>query len=93
MEEAKEVDNIRKDIMRNAVDVIKKTNEYASKYEIYKKVWCLEKKKYLENFLKYGRTLTIDDLENIDAGMFAEKEVKPNLENFREEVSCLALFD
>lgn len=89
LEDEKTVDKLRKEIMRNVSDVIKKTNEYISKYEIYKKVWSIDKKNYLEYFLKYGRTLSIDDVESIDAGTFAEKEIKPNLDNFRNEVGGL----
>lgn len=80
------MEKLRKDIMRDVNDIIKKTNDYISKYDIYKKIWTADKKKYLENFLKYGRTLSLDDLENIEAGVFADKETKPELENFKNEV-------
>lgn len=80
------LEKLRNDIMKSVSEVAKNTLEEFKKYQIYEAVWIIDRKKYLNEFLKYGRHLTKTDMFNIDNDTFDEKKLAPTLKLFEDEI-------
>lgn len=71
----------------NVRRTIRKAVDYMKKYKVYSYIWLDDKKEVLKRFLKYGRSLTEEELEKIGSEDCPIIEEQPTLEKFRNEVS------
>lgn len=84
----KEIDEMRNDIVRNTKRTALKCLAYVTKFDIYKALWTTDQQEQLQQFLKYSRGLTEEEIEQMAASEeFRVKENKPTLDNFREEMA------
>lgn len=81
------LEKLRLGIMKTVSETVKATSEQFKKFQIYESVWVMDRKKYLNEFLKYGRHLTIADIVHIDSDQFNEKPMAPTLELFESEIT------
>lgn len=80
------LEKLRLGIMKNVSDAVKTTTELFKKYQIYEGVWVIGRQKYLNEFLKYGRHLSIADIVHIDSDQFNEQLTPPTLDLFESEI-------
>lgn len=76
------------DINERVQQVLAHTKEYIQRFHEFSHLWEDDKKEYLNQFLKYGRQLTQEEIDAKFAGLeIPEKE--PTLDQFREVVRKL----
>lgn len=71
----------------NVRRTIRKAVDYMKKYQVYSYIWLDNKKHVLRMFLKYGRSLTEEELETIESEDCPIVEESPTLDKFRYQVS------
>lgn len=81
-----EIDKYRLDLVVQSKKVSKDTMANFERYQKFSFIWKIERNKYLEAFLKYGRELTVEDLAKIDDESFVEEPKKPSLEAIEHEI-------
>lgn len=80
------IEEYRLDLVVKSKKVCKDTLAKFEQYQKYAFLWKIERSKYLDAFLKYGRELTEDDLAKIDDESFSEESQKPSLEAIEHEI-------
>lgn len=75
--------NVRR-TLRKAVDFMKK-------YQVYSYIWLDDKEEVLKMFLKYGRSLTEEEMETIGSEDCQIIEEYPTLDKFRNQVSSMTI--
>lgn len=86
--ENKEIEEIRNDIVRNTKRTALKCLAYVTKFDVYKPLWAMDQSEQLQQFLRYSRGLTDEELDQMAASEeFKVKENKPSLDNFRAEIA------
>lgn len=70
----------------NVRRTMKKAVDYMKKYQEFSYIWLDDKKQVLKNFLKFGRVLTVEELETIDSEDCTIIEETPTLDKFRNQV-------
>lgn len=80
------IENMHMDITMLARETITEARKFAYTFEKYNFLWRLDKKAYLKNFLRYGRVLTTEEIEQIDEGTLTVREKEPELEAFKKEI-------
>lgn len=81
-----EIDLLKLEIYSTAKQTIQQAIEFHKKYKKYDYLWSIDRNTYLEQFLKYGRMLTDDEITGIANKEISVKEQFPNLENFKDQV-------
>lgn len=83
----KEIDEMKVDIITNTRQTCREALEYFKMYDKYSYIWLDDKKLFLERFLKYGRALTPDEIENLEDPESALKEEKEiSLDKFKKQI-------
>lgn len=85
----KDNDTIEKYRLDVVVQTKKVSKDTIAKYEPYQRfafLWKMDRIKYLNAFLKYGREMNAEDLEKIDEESFDEEPQKPTLEAIDYEI-------
>lgn len=80
------IENMHMDIRMLARETIKEARKFADTFEKYNFLWKLNKKIYLQNFLRYGRVLTSEEIEQIDDGTLSVRVKEPELEAYKKEI-------
>lgn len=80
------IEEYRLDLVVQTKKVSKDTVANFQPYEKFSFIWKIERSKYLEAFLKYGRELTAEDLAKIDDESFNDEQQKPSLEAIEHEI-------
>lgn len=89
-----DIETMRGSISSTARRTMRSANEYIQKYNIYSYLWIDDRQLCLEQFNKYGRTLTSDEMYNYGTELFDVREVKPPLDKYREKIEHYnALYD
>lgn len=87
LRQEKEIDEMKIDIVTNTRQTCREALEYFKIYDKYSYIWLDDKKIVLERFLKYGRALTPDEIENLDNPESTLKEEKEiTLEMFKKQI-------
>lgn len=81
------LEKLRLGIMKNVNEAAAATRQLFKKYQNYEAVWVVDRGKYLKEFLKYGRHLTLADIVQIDSDQFHEKPMAPTLDVFEREIT------
>lgn len=82
-----DIETIRDDIVRCAKSGTMHAEEYVKCYDKYEHLWTIDRANYLQEYLKYGRALTAEELENLEENPeFKIKEMKPTLAMFQDKV-------
>lgn len=84
--ELNELEDMQLDITALTRQTIREAIVFAEQFEKYNFLWSTDKVQYLENFLKYGRVLTSEELAEIDEGTSDIKYQNPELEEFRKVI-------
>lgn len=88
---------MRDEVIKLVKDMAVTATAYVKKYNKYKFLWTIDRDVHLDQFLKYGRGLTADEVEKMaESEEFKVKENKPTLDMFRQQVfffskKCFAL--
>lgn len=83
----KEIDEMKVDIITNTRQTCREALEYFKLYDKYSYIWLDDKKLFLERFLKYGRALTPEEIENLDTPESTLKEEKEiSLDKFKNQI-------
>lgn len=78
---------MRNDILISVSNAAKLANVHVNKFKVYEHIWLDDKKEHLEQFLKYGRQLLAEEIQQMEASEeFKVKEIKPTLEMFKKQV-------
>lgn len=70
LEKNKEIEHMKSDIITLAKQTIREAVVFANDFEKYAYIWNSDKKLCLEQFLKYGRKLTVEEIETIGTDNF-----------------------
>lgn len=81
------LEKLRTSIVKSVGEAVTATQTLFKKFQKYESVWMIDRSKYLEEFLKYGRHLTIADIVLIDSDQFNEKPMSPTLDLFESEIT------
>lgn len=78
---------MRDDIVKLAKISCVNATHYVTKFKMYEYLWTTDRDKYLQQFLVYGRGLTVEEEQMIGTADESKlKENKPSLDAFREQV-------
>ena len=66
LEDNKEIEHMKMDIISLARQTIREAVAFANEFEKYSFIWTSDKKLYLDQFLKYGRALTSEEVEELN---------------------------
>lgn len=77
------IENIQMDIVGMTREGIKSAQIFAEQFEKYNFLWMTDKKTHLNNFLKYGRKITQDEMDEIENGSLEIKARKPDMNDFK----------
>lgn len=80
------IEELRLKILVLAKNVAKETLSVFEQYEKYSYIWAIDRNKYMDAFLKYGRQMTVEDLAKIEDGSFTEELHKPTNDAFETEI-------
>lgn len=80
------IENYRLDILVKSKVVSKHTVVNFEQYQMYAPLWKIDRTKYLDAFLKYGRELNEEDIMKINEGTFDGEPTKPTLEAIEHEI-------
>lgn len=83
----KDIEIMRDEVIQMVKDMAQTAQTYVKRYNKYQHLWTINRDIHLEQFLKYGRGLTADELEQMaESEEFKVKENKPTLDMFRSQV-------
>lgn len=83
-----DIADMKMDILSNVQNVAKQALNFCDNFQAYSYFWYDDRKVYLDNFLRYSRQLTPEEMELVENNdSAAPKLCKPKMENFREQVS------
>ena len=84
--DATEIEEMQYDITRLARETARKTITFAAGFEKYNFIWRTNKKIHMENFLKFGRIVTNEEVEKIEEGTLTLNEQRPHLGDFKKVI-------
>lgn len=85
MDDMPDLSNLRQKIMAKVESVLRKMENYQKYFDCYTHLWQDDRAEFLRQFLRYGRGLSIDELEACGADVLPDSP--PTTENFREQVN------
>jgi dynein heavy chain len=92
--EFEEIQNLQLDIVAMTRDGIRNAQKFSDEFNKYSYLWMTDKKVHLENFIKYGRSITADEMEEIESGNLEIKEKRPTLNDFKDTIESYSqLYD
>lgn len=65
---------------------MQKAMEFIKKFDEYVDLWTDDRQEYLRQFLLYGRTLNIEELEQLENPETPIKETPPKIAQFKEQI-------
>lgn len=82
------IESMRDEIVRQTKKTLAKSTAYVTKYNIYEYLWTTDRDVLLQQFLRYGRGLSEDEVRQLaESDEFKVKEIKPSLDMFREQMA------
>ncbi|XP_043973511.1 dynein axonemal heavy chain 11 isoform X1 [Gambusia affinis] len=84
MADMPDLSNLRQKIMAKVESVLRKMENYQKYFECYTHLWQDDRAEFLSQFLRYGRGLSIDELDVCRADVLPESP--PTTENFKEQI-------
>lgn len=81
-----EIEEMQLDILSLTRDTIKKAVAFAQSFENYNFLWLVDKRVHMNNFLRYGKNLSADEIEKVEEGTLQLPEKKPDLEAFKNVI-------
>lgn len=88
--EVSEIEDMQLDITSLARDTIKDAIHFANSFEQYNYLWLTDKATHLNEFLKYGKHLTTEEIEKIEEGTSELEEKEPKLDAFKRVIDFYA---
>lgn len=87
-----DLSNMRQEIMKRVDNILKAVKNYQRKFDCYSHLWEDDRAEYLQQFLRYGRGFTSEELEAQRADLLPENP--PTINTFKEQVrSCFQTDD
>lgn len=62
-------------------------NGYIKQFHIFEYLWMDDRKLYLEQFLKYGKSLSLEENQLLEINQLDIDEINPTIDMFKMEVS------
>uniref|UniRef100_A0A3B5KZ49 Dynein, axonemal, heavy chain 11 n=1 Tax=Xiphophorus couchianus TaxID=32473 RepID=A0A3B5KZ49_9TELE len=84
MDDMPDLSNLRQKIMAKVESVLRKMENYQKCFDCYTHLWQDDRAEFLRQFLRFGRGLSIDELEACGADVLPDSP--PTTENFREQI-------
>ncbi|XP_047143157.1 dynein beta chain, ciliary isoform X1 [Hydra vulgaris] len=84
IEVLEELSEMRTEILEHVSNVMNKACDYRNSFHCYEYLWTDERNEFMNQFLKYGRTLTLEELERHGEGEIPESS--PTLQQFKEQI-------
>ncbi|XP_058455827.1 dynein beta chain, ciliary-like isoform X2 [Malaya genurostris] len=89
-----EIERMKDSIINRLIQTVREADEYIQRFDDYNYLWLDDKQSVLEQFLKYGRPLTADEMEMLLSADTPLREVAPTLEQFKLQIdSYYDLYD
>lgn len=87
IETNQDIVDIKFDILTNIDKVIEESYEFCDSFENYSYLWLDDRDQFLEQFLNYGRQLSMEEMELVNLNdPLAPKLSPPRMEQFREQI-------
>lgn len=81
-------------IINRVIQTVREAEEYTQRFDDYNYLWLDDRQSVLEQFLKYGRPLTSDEMEMLLSADTPLREVSPTLDQFKVQIdSYYDLYD
>lgn len=81
-------------IINRVIETVREAEEYTQRFDDYNYLWLDDKHIVLEQFLKYGRPLTADEMEMLLSAETPLREIAPTLDQFKLQIdSYYDLYD
>lgn len=94
LENQHEIEQMKDSIINRVIQTIREAEEYTQRFNDYNYLWLDDKHSVLEQFLKYGRPLTADEMEMLLSADTPLREVAPTLDQFKTQIdSYYDLYD
>lgn len=94
LENQNEIEQMKDSIINRVIQTIREAEEYTQRFNDYNYLWLDDKESVLEQFLKYGRPLTADEMEMLRSADTPLREVAPTLDQFKMQIdSYYDLYD
>ncbi|KAG5679915.1 hypothetical protein PVAND_009451 [Polypedilum vanderplanki] len=88
------IEALQLDIVSMTRDGIRNAQKFAEEFDQYSYLWTTDKKLYMDNFLKYGRSLTSEEMDEVENGTLELKEISPKLSDFKDAIESYSqLYD
>ena len=85
IEEVEELSEIKQEILDRVSNVMNKACDYRNSFHCFEYLWIDERNEFMNQFLRYGRVLSLEELER--RGEEDIPECSPSLQQFKEQVS------
>ncbi|XP_071447818.1 dynein beta chain, ciliary [Hetaerina americana] len=87
LENNEDVKEMRSEIIDGVKQVIKDANNYCNGFEVYSYLWLEDREVFMKQFLLYGRQLTQEELDLVNAGDgLAPQQSPPTMDHFKEQI-------
>ncbi|XP_055624152.1 dynein beta chain, ciliary-like isoform X4 [Toxorhynchites rutilus septentrionalis] len=94
LESQQEIEHMKDSIINRVIETIREAEEYIQRFDDYNYLWLDDRHSVLEQFLKYGRPLTPDEMEMLLSAETPLREVAPSLDQFKVQIdSYYDLYD
>jgi dynein heavy chain len=84
MAEFDDIEQIQKDIVGLTDIGIKSARKFSEEFQKYNYLWLTDRKKHLDYFIRFGRGLTLEEMEEVESGTLMLKEKSPTLDDFKD---------
>ncbi|XP_037532275.1 dynein heavy chain 11, axonemal [Nematolebias whitei] len=84
MDGVQDLSNMRQEIMNRVDNILKALNNYQRKFDCYTHLWEDDRAEYLQQFLRYGRGFTTEELEAKRTDLLPENP--PTINTFKEQI-------
>lgn len=74
------------DLYDRIISGMQKATEFVKEFDEYVDLWTDDRQEYLRQFLLYGRTLNIEELEQLENPETPIKETPPTIAQFKEQI-------
>ncbi|XP_055614548.1 dynein beta chain, ciliary, partial [Uranotaenia lowii] len=94
LDNQEDIEQMKNSIVNRVIQTVREAEEFMQRFENYNYLWLDDRAVVLEQFLKYGRPLTGDEMEMLLCSDTPLREVAPTLEQFRAQIdSYYELYD
>ncbi|XP_039431337.1 dynein beta chain, ciliary-like isoform X4 [Culex pipiens pallens] len=94
LENQQEIEQMKDSIINRVIETVREAEEYTQRFDDYNYLWLDDKHSVLEQFLKYGRPLTADEMEMLLSAETPLREIAPTLDQFKLQIdSYYDLYD